>query len=148
MLLEGNLIQMTPWFCRVKAHRIRVRTLHRKSHYKENNGQRVVEGQRAIQAASDVLLGWTRAVGVDSVAHDHYVRQLWDGKGSINLDTISSKQLTNLAKTRRKTLARSHARTEIDLLLPIFGEKRCSARLLSNSAKPTLIRTRQITSYS
>lgn len=81
-----------------------------KSIYK-NNGQRVVEGQRAIQAASDVLLGWTRAVGVDGVARDYYVRQLWDGKGSINLDTISSKQLTNLAKTCGKTLARSHART-------------------------------------
>ena len=47
-----------------------------------NQGQRVVEGQRLMQSASDILLGWIRADGLDGVPRDYYVRQLWDGKGS------------------------------------------------------------------
>ena len=42
-----------------------------------NHGQRVVEGQRLTQAASDIMLGHIRAEGVDSVKRDYYVRQLW-----------------------------------------------------------------------
>jgi Uncharacterized protein conserved in bacteria (DUF2252) len=46
-----------------------------------NHGQRVVEGQRLMQAASDVFLGWQRvAAGVDRRPHDYYVRQVWDLK--------------------------------------------------------------------
>ena len=45
-----------------------------------NHGQRVVEGQRLMQSASDVLLGWIRTSGIDGVTRDFYVRQLWDGK--------------------------------------------------------------------
>ena len=47
-----------------------------------NHGQRVVAGQRLMQAASDVMLGWLRTDGVDGVSRDFYIRQLWDGKGS------------------------------------------------------------------
>ena len=47
-----------------------------------SHGQRVVEGQRLMQSASDILLGWIRADGLDGVPRDYYVRQLWDGKGS------------------------------------------------------------------
>ncbi len=81
-----------------------------KSHYSQN-GQRVVEGQRAIQATSDVLLGWTRAKGLDGITRDYYVRQLWDGKGSVDLDIITPRGLTILARECGKTLARAHART-------------------------------------
>ena len=45
-----------------------------------NQGQRVVEGQRLMQAASDITLGWLRTVGLDGRQRDFYVRQLWDGK--------------------------------------------------------------------
>ena len=47
-----------------------------------NHGQRVVEGQRLTQAASDIMLGWITAEGVDGGERDFYVRQLWDAKGS------------------------------------------------------------------
>ena len=45
-----------------------------------NSGQRVVSGQRMMQTASDIFLGWHRTVGVDGVERDFYVRQLWDWK--------------------------------------------------------------------
>ena len=47
-----------------------------------NHGQRVVEGQRLTQAASDIMLGWLRVTELDGVERDFYVRQLWDAKGS------------------------------------------------------------------
>ena len=53
-----------------------------------NHGQRVVEGQRVMQAASDLMLGWLHATGVDSVERDFYVRQLWDSKGSAQVDVM------------------------------------------------------------
>ena len=46
------------------------------------HGQRVVEGQRLTQAASDILLGWITVSGLDGVSREFYIRQLWDGKGS------------------------------------------------------------------
>lgn len=75
------------------------------------HGQRVVEGQRAMQTASDIFLGWTRAVGLDGKVHDFYVRQLWDGKGSFNLNAIDAEGLTALGKICGWTLAHAHART-------------------------------------
>ena len=45
-----------------------------------NHGQRVVEGQRLTQAASDIMLGWIRATDLDGVSRDFYIRQLWDGR--------------------------------------------------------------------
>ncbi len=53
-----------------------------------NHGQRVVEGQRLTQAASDIMLGHIRTEGVDGVKRDFYVRQLWDAKGSALVDLM------------------------------------------------------------
>ena len=47
-----------------------------------NSGQRVVEGQRLTQAASDIMLGWIKIEGIDGVKRDFYIRQLWDSKMS------------------------------------------------------------------
>ena len=55
----------------------------------ETHSQRVVEGQRLLQAASDVMLGWTRSEGLDGVERDFYIRQLWDGKVSPDYTTMS-----------------------------------------------------------
>ena len=53
----------------------------------DNQGQRVVEGQHLMQAASDILLGWFRGQGIDDgVTRDFYVRQLWDWKISANVE--------------------------------------------------------------
>ena len=75
------------------------------------HGQRVVEGQHAIQAASDMLLGWCRLRDDDGSMKDYYVRQLWDGKGSIDLTKISIEGLKMLSKMCGWTLAHAHART-------------------------------------
>jgi uncharacterized protein (DUF2252 family) len=76
-----------------------------------NHGQRVVEGQRTMQAASDIFLGWLPAVGIDEVPRDFYVRQLWDGKLSVEIETMDYKQLRGYGSLCAWTLARAHART-------------------------------------
>ena len=76
-----------------------------------NHGHRVVSGQRAMQTASDILLGWCRVPDENKKLKDYYVRQLWDGKGSIDLSLLNPEQLTKLAKICGWTLAHAHART-------------------------------------
>jgi uncharacterized protein (DUF2252 family) len=76
-----------------------------------NHGQRVVEGQRMMQAASDIFLGWLPAVGIDEVPRDFYVRQLWDGKLSIEVEGLGYKLLRGYGALCGWTLARAHART-------------------------------------
>jgi uncharacterized protein (DUF2252 family) len=76
-----------------------------------NHGQRVVEGQRLLQAASDVLLGWFHAHTFDGEERDFYVRQLWDWKVSANLDTMSPTIMSVYAQMCGWTLARAHARS-------------------------------------
>ena len=76
-----------------------------------NQGQRVVNGQRLMQAASDIFLGWERAEGMDGMTRDFYVRQLWDGKMSADLTTIDATMLPVYAQMCSWTLARAHARS-------------------------------------
>ena len=75
------------------------------------HGHRVVAGQRAMQTASDMLLGWCRLPDMDGKTKDYYVRQLWDGKGSIDLSLLDPEQLEQLASVCGWTLAHAHART-------------------------------------
>jgi uncharacterized protein (DUF2252 family) len=75
-----------------------------------NHGQRVVEGQRMTQAASDALLGWDRVFGLDGVERDFYIRQLWDAKGSADVEGMDPKTLSIYAEICGWTLARAHAR--------------------------------------
>lgn len=78
----------------------------------KSHGQRVVEGQRAMQSASDALLGWTTLRSPnDDKERDYYVRQLWDGKGAMDLDAIQPKGLCTFARACGWTLAHAHART-------------------------------------
>ena len=76
-----------------------------------NCGQRVVEGQRLMQAASDIMLGWIRTVGLDGVERDFYIRQLWDAKGSAVIETMSPGVMTWYANVCGWTLAKAHARS-------------------------------------
>ena len=76
-----------------------------------NHGQRVVEGQRLTQAASDIMLGFIRATGVDEVERDYYVRQLWDAKGSALVDLMGPTVLRLYAGICGAELARAHARS-------------------------------------
>jgi uncharacterized protein (DUF2252 family) len=81
-----------------------------KSQY-ANHGQRVVEGQRLMQAASDIMLGWHRVTGLDGVKRDFYFRQLWDNKGSAIIDGMKPQELTAYAEICGRALARGHARS-------------------------------------
>jgi uncharacterized protein (DUF2252 family) len=77
-----------------------------------NHGQRVVEGQRLMQAASDIFLGWQRvAEGVDGRPHDYYVRQLWDWKLSADVATMAPDELGVYAQVCGWALALGHARS-------------------------------------
>jgi uncharacterized protein (DUF2252 family) len=77
-----------------------------------NSGQRVVEGQRLMQASSDIFLGWIRVKeGLDGQQRDFYVRQLWDWKGSVNLEIIRLRGLELYARACGWMLARAHARS-------------------------------------
>jgi uncharacterized protein (DUF2252 family) len=80
-----------------------------KSEY-ANHGQRVVEGQRLMQAASDIFLGWLRFKGLDGRMHDFYVRQLHDWKGSVDVEGFRVPGATLYARLCGATLARAHAR--------------------------------------
>jgi uncharacterized protein (DUF2252 family) len=78
----------------------------------ENQGQRVVEGQRLMQAASDILLGWFRGHGIDDgVPRDFYVRQLWDWKISADVERMSPAGMAFYGRACGWTLARAHARS-------------------------------------
>ena len=77
----------------------------------DNHGQRVVEGQRLMQAASDIFLGWCPAVGYDDRERDFYLRQLWDGKRSADVERLGPEAMTVYARMCGWTLARAHARS-------------------------------------
>ncbi|MGC1989613.1 MAG: DUF2252 domain-containing protein, partial [Candidatus Acidiferrales bacterium] len=77
-----------------------------KSRY-QNHGERVVTGQRMLQASSDVFLGWTR----DDDGHDFYFRQLRDMKMSVDLGKLNKNELMEYVEVCGWALARAHART-------------------------------------
>src|ERR1700729_697223 len=72
----------------------------------DNHGRRVVAGQRLMQSASDLLLGWTR-LG----ERDYYVRQLRDMKGSVPVDKLSANELAQYGRACGEALALGHARS-------------------------------------
>jgi len=80
------------------------------SHFR-NHGRRVVEGQRMMQAAGDIFLGWCVVNGLDGRDRDFYVRQLWDWKRSVEVENLSPAGLQAYANVCGWTLARAHARS-------------------------------------
>jgi len=77
----------------------------------QNHGRRVVEGQRLTQAASDIFLGWERAPDRSGATRDFYVRQLWDGKVSAQVELMEPEVLEVYGEMCASTLARAHARS-------------------------------------
>lgn len=97
-----------PLFLQVKEARQSVVSIARRTKPAKHFGQRVVEGQRMLQATSDVLLGW----GTDKVDGAHYyVRQLWDAKWSADVSAMGPSELAHYAGHCGWALARAHART-------------------------------------
>ena len=107
VLLQGNDAQ-DPLFLQVKEATASVLEAYLpKSRYRQH-GERVVHGQRMMQAASDIYLGWTK--GIDESRH-FYWRQLRDMKGSAEVESMVPAALTFYAQTCGWTLARAHARS-------------------------------------
>ncbi|MGW2649416.1 DUF2252 domain-containing protein [Streptomyces sp. NPDC001393] len=77
----------------------------------DNQGRRVVTGQRLLQAAGDIFLGWTRVVGLDGCDRDFHVRQLWDWKGSFRPESWDPELLNLSGRVCGAALARAHARS-------------------------------------
>ncbi|MGY1700488.1 DUF2252 domain-containing protein [Geodermatophilus sp. SYSU D00766] len=77
----------------------------------DNCGQRVVVGQRLMQAVSDIFLGWVRVEGIDGQRRDFYVRQLRDWKGSADIETMIPEGMRAYGEVCGWTLARAHARS-------------------------------------
>ena len=77
----------------------------------DNHGERVVRGQRLMQAASDIFLGWHRQAGFDGVDRDFYIRQLHDWKGAADVDAMVPSGARVYARVCGETLARAHARS-------------------------------------
>ena len=97
-----------PLFLQVKEATASVLEDHLPKSRYQQPGERVVHGQRLMQAASDIFLGWTR--GVDVQRH-FYWRQLRDMKGSVLVEAMAPLGLTFYARTCGWTLARAHARS-------------------------------------
>jgi len=76
-----------------------------------NAAQRVVVGQRLMQASGDILLGWLHTVGPDGHEGDFFVRQLRDWKGSATIEAMSAQMMTDYGRACGEVLARAHART-------------------------------------
>jgi uncharacterized protein (DUF2252 family) len=107
VLLQGRDAQ-DPLFLQIKEATESVLEAHLpKSRYRQH-GERVVQGQRLMQAASDIFLGWTK--GVDENRH-FYWRQLRDMKGSAVIETMTPVGLPFYARLCGWTLARAHARS-------------------------------------
>jgi uncharacterized protein (DUF2252 family) len=76
-----------------------------------NAAERVVQGERLMQANSDILLGWLRGVGPDGHEGDYYVRQLRDWKESASVESMGPQLLADYSRSCAHVLARAHART-------------------------------------
>jgi uncharacterized protein (DUF2252 family) len=99
-----------PLFLQVKEAAASVLEAHLDGPRYRNHGARVVAGQRVMQAATDVFLGWQRIRGLDGRDRDYYVRQLHDWKGGADVDRLQVQGAWLYARLCGATLARAHAR--------------------------------------
>ena len=75
------------------------------------HGERIVAGQRMMQATADIMLGWERIEAIDGETKDFYIRQLWDAKGSAEIELMKPGGLGAYGAICGWTLARAHARS-------------------------------------
>src|ERR671916_2170380 len=106
VLLEGR-DENDPLFLQVKEAKASVLEPYLSRSTYKNQGQRVVAGQRVVQAASDIFLGWLRG----GAGRDYYWRQLRDMKGSAKVEGMSPEELAIYGRLCGWVLARAHARS-------------------------------------
>jgi uncharacterized protein (DUF2252 family) len=85
-----------------------------------HQGERVVNGQRLMQASSDIFLGWQRVSGLDDKTRDFYVRQLRDWKFSIDIAAMVPRGLRLYGELCGLTLARAHARSGDEIAIAAY----------------------------
>jgi uncharacterized protein (DUF2252 family) len=111
ILLMQGIDGGDPMFLQAKEAQASVLEAHAGKSRHSNHGQRVVHGQRLMQATSDIFLGWHRVTGADGVTRDYYIRQLRDQKGSAIVENMRPPGMTVYARLCGWTLARAHARS-------------------------------------
>ncbi|MFD5784000.1 DUF2252 domain-containing protein [Streptomyces sp. NPDC126933] len=126
----------------------------------ENQGERVVAGQRLMQATSDIFLGWKRTEGIDGRQRDFYVRQLHDWKGVLEPEGMLPDGLRRFGVLCGATLARAHARSgdriaiasylgrgdSFDRALPVFGEAYADQNERDHAVLTEAVRTGRVPS--
>ena len=111
ILLFDGVDGRDPLFLQAKEAQASVLAGYVKGRGYPNQGRRVVAGQHLMQAASDIFLGWQRAVGPDGIERDYYLRQLRDGKGSVDVSAMAPDAMALYGRICGQTLARAHARS-------------------------------------
>ena len=104
LLMDGR---QSPLFLQFKEARPSILASYLEPSAYQNHGQRVVTGQRLMQAASDIFLGWTH---VEALKTDFYIRQMHDMKTTMALDTLSGEAYIEYAEICGWALARAHAK--------------------------------------
>jgi uncharacterized protein (DUF2252 family) len=100
-----------PLFLQAKEADTSVLAAHVGASRYRNQGERVVSGQRLMQATSDIFLGWERVDGIDGKQRDFYIRQLRDWKGIAVPETMQPRGMRAFGELCGTTLARAHARS-------------------------------------
>ncbi|MEY9964242.1 uncharacterized protein (DUF2252 family) [Streptacidiphilus sp. MAP12-16] len=100
-----------PLFLQAKEADDSVLAAHVGASQYRNQGERVVSGQRLMQAASDIFLGWERVDGIDGRRRDFYIRQLRDWKGIAVAEEMLPEGMRTFGEMCGATLARAHARS-------------------------------------
>jgi uncharacterized protein (DUF2252 family) len=121
VLLQGR-DQDDPLFLQVKEATASVLEDHLAASRQKQHGERVVYGQRMLQAASDIFLGWAKG-GLDVTRH-YYWRQLRDMKGSADVEAMSPVGLSLYGRTCGWSLARGHARSGDPIAIAAYLGKR------------------------
>jgi uncharacterized protein (DUF2252 family) len=108
LMLGGN---DEPLFLQIKEAQASVLEPHLGASEYARHGERVVTGQRVMQATSDIFLGWHQMKSLDGVEREFYVRQLKDWDGSAFVDEMNPELMAVYGALCAKTLARAHARS-------------------------------------
>ncbi len=110
----------------------------------DQEGHRVVDGQRKIQATPDALVGWARYQRGDEPGTDFYVRQLWDGKASADVETMTAKVLRRYAMACGAALGRAHARSgDASMISGYIGDDDTFDKAVARFAEAYADRTEQ-----
>ncbi|MGW8251060.1 MAG: DUF2252 family protein, partial [Anaerolineales bacterium] len=112
VLLMTGRDDSDPLFLQVKEAKASVLEPYLSKSTHQQNGMRVVKGQRLMQAASDIFLGWVKVQsGLDKKPHGFYLRQLWDWKISLDAERMKPAEMMIYGQMCGWTLARAHARS-------------------------------------